>query len=114
MMVAAGDLDRRVDVLRQVRTGVDSLNAPIIAWQVVRTVWAARSAKAESENFDDTTGQRIARRTVTFSMRFTADLSETDRLRCEGVTFNVIGIREIGFRDALEVTAEAGADTDLP
>lgn len=112
-MVAAGNLDRRVDVLRQVQTGVDSLNAPVIAWQVVRTVWAARVAKAESEGFDDTTRQRIARRTVTFSMRFTTDLHETDRLQCEGVTYNIVGIREIGFRDALEVAAEAGAETDI-
>jgi SPP1 family predicted phage head-tail adaptor len=110
-MVAAGILNRRVDVLREVETGRDPLNVPVKAWQTMRTVWAARSAKGESEAFDDATGQRVARRTVTFTMRFTTDLSETDRLRCEGVTYNVVGIRELGFRDSLEVTAEAGAET---
>jgi SPP1 family predicted phage head-tail adaptor len=110
-MVAAGTLNRRVDVLREVETGRDALNMPVKAWQTIRTVWAARSAKAESEGFDDATGQRVARRTVTFILRFTADLAPTDRLRCEGVTYNITGIRELGFRDSLEVTAEAGAET---
>jgi SPP1 family predicted phage head-tail adaptor len=110
-MVAAGTLNRRVDVLREVETGRDALNVATKSWQTVRTVWAARSAKGESEGFDDATGQRVARRTVTFTMRFTPDLSETDRLRCEGVTFNIVGIRELGFRDSIEVAAEAGAET---
>ena len=40
-------------------------------------------------------------------MRFTSDLTAVDRLRCNGVEYDIKGIREIGFREAIEVKAEA-------
>ena len=60
--------------------------------------------KSEDEAF--AAAQRYAKRTVTFRTYLQADLAETDRLRCDGVEFNIVGIRELGFRAGLEIAAE--------
>jgi SPP1 family predicted phage head-tail adaptor len=100
----AGTLDRRVTVLRRVQVGETPLNEPIFEWQEVRTVWAAKVHKSEDEKF--AASQVYAQRVVTFRTRFMSDLAETDRLVCDGLTYNLKGIRELGRRDGLEVAAE--------
>lgn len=105
-MIPAGSLDRRLTILRRVKTGVDALNSPIFDFCEIRTVAAAKTQKAESETFQQDVVQRAALRTVTFTVRFMADLGETDRLRCDGLEYGIKGIREIGRRVGLEITAE--------
>jgi SPP1 family predicted phage head-tail adaptor len=101
----AGDLDRRVTILRPIVTGTNDFNEPIVEPVAVRTVWASLIFKSADEEF--AAGQRYAVRIVTFRMRFMADLAETDSLQCEGVTYDVKGIKELGRRDGLEIAAEA-------
>ena len=74
-------------------------------WSDIRTVWAAMKYESADEVF--AADQAYARRVVTFTMRFTSDLTAVDRLRCNGVEYDIKGIREIGFREAIEVKAEA-------
>ncbi|MEQ8450443.1 MAG: phage head closure protein [Nitratireductor sp.] len=74
-------------------------------WQDLRTVWAAMAYDSADEEF--AAGQTYARRVVTFTTRYTADLTATDRVRCMDVTYDILGIREIGNRDGLEIKAEA-------
>lgn len=74
-------------------------------WHDHRTVWAAMKYDSVDEEF--ASNQNYARRVVTFTMRFTSDLTAVDRLRCNGVEYDIKGIREIGFREAIEVKAEA-------
>jgi len=100
----AGKLDRRLTITRRVQAGTDGLNQPVFEWQAVRTVWAAKIHKSEDEQF--AAAQRYATRTVTFRTRYFADVVETDRLQCEGQTYNVTGIREIGRRAGLDIAAE--------
>lgn len=52
----------------------------------------------------------LASRFVVRSSAFTRDLNAKDRLICEGLTFDIVGIKEIGRRDRLEITAVARAD----
>jgi hypothetical protein len=40
-----------------------------------------------------------------------ADLSPKDRLTFDGRVFNIIGVKEIGRREGLEISASARADT---
>jgi head-tail adaptor len=108
-MVAAGAMTKRVTVLRQVDGAADDLNAPAVAWVEVRTSWAEKVAKAESEMFDPATRQVYVSRVVNFRLHWTSDLTETDRLVCEGLTYDIHGIRELGEREGIEVTAEARA-----
>ena len=74
-------------------------------WADIRTVWAAMKYESADEVF--AADQAYARRVVTFTMRFTSNLTAVDRLRCDGVTYDVLGIKEVGFREAIEVKAEA-------
>jgi SPP1 family predicted phage head-tail adaptor len=100
----AGQLDRRVTVLRNVQIGVTELNEPIYELQELRTVWAAKIHKSEDEKF--AASQFYSQRIVTFRTRYMAELVETDKLMCEGLTYNIKGIRELGRREGLEIAAE--------
>lgn len=104
MTIDPGTLNRRVVIERYTTTGGGSWN-PEPVWTDLRTVWAALKYDSADEEF--AAGQAYARRVVTFTLRFTRDLTALDRLRCDGVSYEIKGIREIGFREAIEVKAEA-------
>jgi SPP1 family predicted phage head-tail adaptor len=106
-MIAAGTVDRRLTILRQTKTGVDAANAAVYAETPLRTVWAAKVPVSGGETFDSATHQRFATSIVTFRTYFMSDLTERDRLLCEGVYYDVKRIAEIGRREGLEITAEA-------
>jgi SPP1 family predicted phage head-tail adaptor len=99
-----GKMDRKLVVQRQVETGRTPLNEPIKTWQTVHTVWAEKIHKSEDEAF--ASSQRYASRVVTFRVYFLADLNETDRLMVDGETYNIAGIRELGYRAGTEISAE--------
>ncbi len=53
--------------------------------------------------------------TVTSRLRlrwsaFAADITPLDRVICEGRDYNITGVKEIGRRKAIEITASARAD----
>ncbi|RWN34168.1 MAG: head-tail adaptor protein [Mesorhizobium sp.] len=102
-----GNMNRRLVILRRVQTGTDDLNSPVFEWQTLRTVWAEKINKKESEQYAPDLHQRYAVRLVTFRTRYFADISEVDRLECDGVTYDVKGLRELGFREGTEITAES-------
>lgn len=102
MTIDAATLNRRVTIVR--RTLVPGPWNPEEVWTDLRTVWAAVRYDSADEQF--AAGQFYARRIVTFTMRFTHDLTEVDRLRCDGTTYDIRGITEIGFREGIEVKAE--------
>ncbi|MER8393729.1 phage head closure protein [Mesorhizobium sp. M1340] len=102
-----GNMNRRLVILRRVQTGTDTLNAPVSEWQTWRTVWAEKISKKEDERFSDDLRQRYAVRLVIFRIRYLADISEVDRVECEGVTYDIKGLRELGFREGTEISAES-------
>ncbi|MER9493439.1 phage head closure protein [Mesorhizobium sp. M0320] len=102
-----GTMNRRLIILRRVETGTDLLNSPVFEWQTWRTVWAEKIHKKENEQFSPDLHQRYAVRLVIFRIRYLADISEVDRVECEGVTYDIKGLRELGFRDGTEITAES-------
>lgn len=100
-----GTLDRIITVERQSPTGdEDALGQPVLAWQPVWKAWAGITNKTEDEAF--AASQRYAKRVVTFSTYWNGDLKETDRIECEGRRYDIKGIREIGFREGVEIAAE--------
>ncbi|MER8454315.1 phage head closure protein [Mesorhizobium sp. M1428] len=101
-----GTMNRRLLILRRVETGTDLLNSPVFEWQTWRTVWAEKIQKKEDERFAPDQHQRYAVRLVIFRIRYLADISEVDRVECEGVTYDIKGLRELGFREGTEITAE--------
>jgi len=103
MTIDTATLNRRV-VIERYTVIPGPLNDEWV-WSDIRTVWAAMKYDSVDEEF--ASNQNYARRVVTFTMRFTSDLTAVDRLRCNGVEYDIKGIREIGFREAIEVKAEA-------
>lgn len=102
MTIDAGQLDRRLDVLRRTVASGDKWG-DVYAYEPVNTLWAALKHDAEDERH--AAEQAYAVRVVTFTTRYSADLFDTDRLECEGVEYEVIGIRQIGRREGLEIKA---------
>lgn len=98
-----GDMRWRLTILRQVQVSSTDLNEPVFEWQAVRTIKAQKIHKSEDETF--AADQRYGRRTVTFRTYYQPDIGETDRLRSDGVDYDVIGVRELDYRAGIEISA---------
>jgi head-tail adaptor len=74
-------------------------------------VWASKTDISDGERFraGEVAAHITSRFQVTHS-KFTAALTPKDRLVCEGRTFDIVGIKQIGRRVMLEITAAARAD----
>ena len=101
----AGSLDRAAYLLRPTQVGETALGEPLYEDTRLLTLWVSLSGETGGEDF--VAGQRIASRSVTFQSRYFSDLQATDKIECEGVTYEVTGWREIGRRRGLEISARA-------
>ena len=103
----AGALDRRVQVRRAGL--VDDGFGQVEAWaDHGAPVWAAKKDISDGERFRALAV--AANVTTRFQLRlsaFTAGITPADRLVCEGREYDISGIKEIGRRVGLEVTATA-------
>jgi len=101
----AGKLDRRVQFLRAgiVDDGLQSRPGPHLPHGA--PVWASRHQISDGERFrsDGAFRDAVARFAVRWS-QLSAGITETDRLICEGVTYAISGIKEIGRREGIEIT----------
>lgn len=103
----AGALDRRLQVLRAALID-DGFSVAPGAPAVIGTVWAAKRDVSDNERFKD--GTTEAGITTRFQVRwseFTAGIRGSDMLRCDGRDYGIVGIKEIGRRSGLEITARA-------
>lgn len=107
-----GRLDRRVQFRRMALID-DRLQS--------REVFKDHGTPISAKKTDVSDGERVramqvqAAITARFVVRwspFTVDLTPKDRLVCEGVEYDITGIKELGDRRSfLEITAAARADT---
>jgi SPP1 family predicted phage head-tail adaptor len=106
----AGPLDRRIQFQRA--TLVDDGLSKVESWTDHGTpVWAAKADVSDGERWR--AGEVAAHVTTRFRVRwslFTAEITPRDRLTCEGRSYDITGIKEIGRREALEITAAARVD----
>lgn len=109
-MSGAGDLDRRVQFRRA--TLVDDGFQEVETWDNHGSpVWASKTDVSDGERWRaGEVGASITSRFVVRSSTFSRDLTPKDRLVCEGREYDITGIKEIGRRDRLEITASARAD----
>ena len=110
----AGDLDRRL-TLRRATVTTNSLNELVSNWSDLATVWASKKDVSDGERVRaQEVGSSI---TTRFQVRWstvTASLTPKDRLVCEDREYEITGVKEIGRRVGLEITATARTDqTDL-
>lgn len=106
----AGPRNRRI-VLQRATLAKDAFNADVETWATLATVWASATPLSDAERV------RAQENGAVMSMRFgilwstvVDDLSPTDRLTYGGRTFNIVGVKELGLRDGLEITAAARAE----
>lgn len=67
---------------------------------------ASKKPISDGEKFRaDTTMRDMTDRFEIPASPFTAGITATDRLTCEGVTYGIAGIKEIGRREGYEITA---------
>ncbi|WP_152047186.1 phage head closure protein [Aureimonas psammosilenae] len=103
-MIDPAKLNRSIIIERETTT-LDRHRRPLKAW----TKLASRRAELvtlSTEEFIAAYGEN-AKRTLVFRIRFLRDLTTKDRLTYEGAAFNIVDIQELGFREGLEIRAEA-------
>lgn len=107
----AGELDREV-TLRRATVTKDEYNADVETWADLVTVWGSKKDISDGERIAAAaTGASI---TTRFRIRYSADVAGVtpeDQLVCEGRTYNITGVKEVGRREGLEITATARADS---
>lgn len=106
-MIDAGQLDRRIQLLRAVAS--DDGYSVTESWQNHGgRIWASRKDVSDSEKA--ASGTVFAELSARFRVRstdFTRGIRPVDRLIEGGTEFQIIGIKEIGRRYLLEITAIA-------
>lgn len=71
-------------------------------------MWVAKRDVSDAERF--AAGSTRAVITTRFQARwtaFTASIDTADRLECEGRVYEIIGVKEIGRRQLVEITGKA-------
>lgn len=109
----AGQLDRRV-TLRRFVTRTNAANEDEKAWVDLATVWAAKSDISDGEQVRaQQVGKSINRRFLIRWSRKVGDLNPADQLRYparDGALHKIVGVKELGRQDWLEITACAIAN----
>jgi SPP1 family predicted phage head-tail adaptor len=107
------ELDRRLTIERL--TGITQdpgTNEEIGTWSPLMTVHARKRDVSDGERMEAAEVQ--AQITTRFKVRWSRKMSGVtpkDRCRCEGVVYDIVGIKDVdGRRVAREITANARAD----
>jgi SPP1 family predicted phage head-tail adaptor len=103
----AGTLDRRIDIQRATVT-LDGFGGESRTWATIGNLWASMTPISDGERFRS--DERAADITTRFVVRWsslTSTVDAKDRLIFDGRTFEIYGVKEIGYRDGVEITAAA-------
>lgn len=106
MAIKAGDLDRVVRIERA-SVAVNAFGEDVLSWAELASVWAAYWPVSDGEKWR--AGMVESRRIARFTIRYSAavaDVGGEDRLVHGGAVWSITGVKEIGRRRWLEITAE--------
>ncbi|MCR5874367.1 phage head closure protein [Phenylobacterium sp. J426] len=107
----AGKLDRRLTLLSYGSDGTNAFGDPADAWTDIGTVWASKQDVSDAERMRaQALGATITTRFIVRSTERARGLKRRDRVRCDGVTYDVVGLKEVGRRDGIEITAAAAEE----
>lgn len=93
--LAAGDLDRRVELLSPV---YNPEGDEIVAWDVVDTVWAAIAPTVGMEQTES--GRTVAVLQVTMAIRYRPDIDPRWRVSGDGRLWEIVGVVNVLNRRA--------------
>lgn len=106
--MTAGALDHRLQFLRGAASD-DGMSAAVLSFaNHGAPVWGSRRDVSDGERWQ--AGAMQAQVTARFVVRwsaFAAAITPKDRVRCEGDTYEIAGIKVIGRREFVEITASA-------
>jgi SPP1 family predicted phage head-tail adaptor len=77
-------------------------------WTTLATVWAEKIPVRGSERY--AAMQTVAEVDTRFKIRYRTDVSPLDRVVCNGITYDVLGVLEIGRREGWEILAKGRAE----
>ena len=106
--MTAGKLDRQVQFRRASLTD-DGFSSVEIFADHGAPVWASKQDISDGERWRaDTVEATVTTRFAVRSSVFTRGLTPNDRMTCEGGEYAIFGIKEVGRRKMLEITAGRG------
>lgn len=98
-----GKCDRQLLLQRPAAAAQNSFGAPApAAFSDVETVWGEQKPGAGSEAVQ--AAQLTAQQVVVWQIRYRADVVPTWQLVCEGRTYQITAVQEIGRRQGLTLT----------
>ena len=105
-----GDMSRRLVILRQSSTK-DAMNSVILTFTTLTTIWGSYAPLSDGERF--ASGQMNAQLMARFQVRYsslTSGITPKDRLQMDGLTYDIIAVKEIDRRRWIEITAASRTD----
>lgn len=109
-MIEAGNLDRRITILRHTADR-DDRNNPRERWLPLATVWASKRDVSDTERLRSAEVAAVI--TTRFVIRWSnavSSVNSKDRIELSGVEYGIVGVKEVGRREGIEITASAAAD----
>ena len=97
-------MDRRVEI-QSYTTTRDDWNQPNKTWTTLASVWASKHDKRSGEILENQ--QTVNLNQSTFRIRYRSGLDTSMRILYDSTEYYIIGIRELGRKEGLEVTTES-------
>lgn len=109
-MLGAGGRNRRL-TLQRALVSLDDFGGETRTWGTLGTVWAATRdlSSGERERMSEISSEVTVRFTVLHS-EVAAGLTPRDRVICGGLTYDIVAVREVGFRQEIEIDGAARDD----
>lgn len=107
----AGKRNRRIVIQRATTTQDAGSGENVETWATLATEFAEMMPLSDSERLK--AAEISAEISVRFRLAWKSSLSTVnpkDRLTFDGRTFDIWGVKEIGFREGIEISANARAD----
>lgn len=102
--VSASQLDRQLTLLTYAPV-TGSAGGVQDAWAEGDTVFCSRKDQSGREFL--AAGEINAQSSTRFIIRWRGDVGPKDRVRCEGVEYNIVNLNQLGRREGLEITGTA-------
>lgn len=104
-------LDRRITLERFTYTTDSGSGEQVKTWSTLATVWAAKRDVSDSERV--ASAEVSAEIGTRFQIRWDSSwssLNPKDRVVYDGLIYDIVGVKELGRREGLEISAIARAD----
>lgn len=110
-MTPSGKRDRRITILRASHAR-NAMNEKVAVWTPLGVPrWAAFTPVSDGERFR--AGETLAQQKARFTILYCAEMASVDprdRVQFDGHVWDINGVKEVGRRQELEITATARAE----